>query len=264
MPFFATISRNLKYRTIEWIEKRTLDHYQTACSNAVNEYVKAGFIVTTMLVDQEFKGLSDYMFAKHKVIVNVSSAQDHVSEAERNNRTIKERIRACFHDLPFKSIPKLMIKYMVYEMTRRLNFFPAKGGVSKYYSPREILHHVKLDYDKHLMIPMFSFVQAHDEQEPRNSQVQRTIDCIYLRPMSNIQGGHELYNISTRRVISRRKVTIIPMTDRIVKLIESLAVKDGMKGLKLVAKDGCVVTTGVNVESTGVNDVINDDDSTTV
>ena len=35
---------------------------------------------------------------------------EHVPEAERNNHTIKERIQAAYHGLPFKSIPRIMIK----------------------------------------------------------------------------------------------------------------------------------------------------------
>jgi hypothetical protein len=35
------------------------------------------------------------------------------------------------------------------ESTKKLNFFPNRHGVSKHYSPRMILHHENLDYDRH-------------------------------------------------------------------------------------------------------------------
>ena len=38
--------------------------------------------------------------------MNYTNAQEHVPQAERNNRTIKERIRAALHRLPYKKIPK--------------------------------------------------------------------------------------------------------------------------------------------------------------
>ena len=43
------------------------------------------------------------------VVMNYTNASDHVPEAERNNRTIKERIRATFQRLPYKAIPRIMI-----------------------------------------------------------------------------------------------------------------------------------------------------------
>jgi hypothetical protein len=79
-----------------------------------------------------------------------------------------------------------------------------KGGISKskYDIPQEILHNQKLDYNKHCNIPQFSYLQAHDVPNPTNSQAPRSIDCIYLRPLSNAQGGHELPHLSTGRVMT--------------------------------------------------------------
>ena len=45
------------------------------------------------------------------VVMNYTNASNHVPEAERNNRTIKERIRAAYHRLPYKAIPRVMIRY---------------------------------------------------------------------------------------------------------------------------------------------------------
>jgi hypothetical protein len=67
------------------------------------------------------------------VDMNVTNAQDHVPEAERNNRTIKEMIRAAYHRLPYKAIPQIMICYLAMIQANQLNLFPVKGGFSKYY-----------------------------------------------------------------------------------------------------------------------------------
>jgi hypothetical protein len=42
--------------------------------------------------------------------MNYSNPQEHVSEAERIIRVIKERFKAAYNQLPFKKITKLMIK----------------------------------------------------------------------------------------------------------------------------------------------------------
>ena len=46
------------------------------------------------------------------VEMNYISKDEHVPEAERNNHTIAEHIQAGYHQLPYKAIPKLMLKYL--------------------------------------------------------------------------------------------------------------------------------------------------------
>jgi hypothetical protein len=70
--------------------------------------------------------------------VNYASTQEHVPEAKRNNRVIKERIHATYHRLPYDRLPRIMVKVLVDDSAKKLNFFPAKNGISQYYSPRMI------------------------------------------------------------------------------------------------------------------------------
>ena len=98
--------------------------------------------------------------------MNYTNAQDHVPEAERNIRTIKERVRTAFHHLPYKRIPKIMIQYFVIETTRKLNLFPVKRGVLPYYSPHVIMTQTPLEYKKHCAIPFGRYVQAIHESNP--------------------------------------------------------------------------------------------------
>ena len=130
------------------------------------------------------------------VHINFSNAHNHVPEAKRNNWTIKERVRAAFHQLPYKAIPWLMIRHLAMEQTAKLNYFPVKGGVSPYYSPRAILGDTALDYAKHCTVPFRAYVQANHETHATNLQVQQTLDAIYLRLHNNQQGGHKLMDLN--------------------------------------------------------------------
>lgn len=69
--------------------------------------------------------------------------------------------------------------------------------------------------------------------KPTNTNAPRTIDGIYLQPSPNIQGGHEVMSLSSGVVIYPRKVTAIPMTDSIIKLVEKMGYDQGIKLLKL-------------------------------
>src|SRR5210317_1295171 len=98
-----------------------------------------------------------------------------------------------------------MTDKLALESVRKLNMFPAKGGVSPYFSPEVILHNTVIDYKKHCAIPFGSYVQAiNDDRKTKNRNHARTIDAIYLRPMYNQQGGHEIMNLTTGKVITRQ------------------------------------------------------------
>ncbi|MGC8483976.1 MAG: hypothetical protein ACP5OE_10085 [Thermodesulfobium sp.] len=117
--------------------------------------------------------------------------------------------------------------------TKQLNLLPAKGGVSPYLSPHVILGGRNWDFNKHCQIPFGAYVQAYQENAPKNTNDPRTIDAntndprtidaIYLRPANNIQGGHELMDLNSGRVITRPRVWEIPVTPVIVRAVEDMA-----------------------------------------
>jgi hypothetical protein len=173
---------------------------------------------------------------------NFASAQDHVPAAERNNCVIEERDRAIFHGAPCSTLPQILLKYVVAECARRLNFFPVKGGCSDYYSPRKILHHVKLNFAHQCTFPILGFVKAHDEPHPSNTLQARTLDCIYLRPVANnVQGGHEVYNLATRRVVARRQLTSLPISPSVITAVEAIAKSEGQTIVKFTSKSRHII-----------------------
>jgi hypothetical protein len=263
LAFLATISRRIKYRTCDFIKSRKVSDYRSVLAKVITKYLEAGFTIKCIYADNEYEPvLKHFKENPPYTNYNLTSANEHVPEAERNIRVIKERIRATFHSLPFRAIPALFIKELASESTHKLNFFPPANGISPYYSPRDILSRQRLDYKKHCSIPQFSYVQAYEETNPKNSQQARSLDCIYLRPASNIQGGHVVYHLATKSPIRRHKVTIIPITTSVIEAVERQAKADGMTGLVLQSKDGTKFydsswTAGVNYQQ---NDQDNDYD----
>jgi hypothetical protein len=129
---------------------------------------------------------------------------------------------------------------LVTAQASQLNLFPAKGGISLYYSPRTILGLPVLDYDKHCTVPFGAYVQANHETNQTNSNAARTIDAIYLCTAINMQGGHELYDLNLNRVITRARVTQIPVTDMVMRAIERIAEDQGFKTLKFKNQKGTI------------------------
>jgi hypothetical protein len=100
---------------------------------------KRGFNIVSINCDQEFHPIMERVADDLDVEMNYATTDEHVPEAERNNRTIKERVHAIYNSMPYSKIPHVMIRYLVLYVTRMLNQFPAKGGVSPYFSPQAIV-----------------------------------------------------------------------------------------------------------------------------
>ena len=123
MAFLSSIDRTIRYRAVIYIPKRKKVELYNAIDKVLRLYNGAGFNIETIYIDGEFKEIMDEVKDEMNIDMNYTNAQDHVPEAERNNRTIKERVRSQYHRLPYKNIPKVMIKKLVMESARKLFFF---------------------------------------------------------------------------------------------------------------------------------------------
>jgi hypothetical protein len=89
---------------------------------------------------------------------------------------IQEHVRAAYHRLPYNDLPRTLVKYLVMESAKKLNYFPTKNGVSKYHRPRMILHQENLDYERHCEYHIGEYVLAHDE--PKHTIQMRLVRSI--------------------------------------------------------------------------------------
>jgi hypothetical protein len=234
LVFLTTISRNIYYRTATYMPRQTIDQYKDELKGIIRYYNKAGIRVDYIHADNEFRPLLDPLQDEFQIQFNFANPGDHVPEAERNNRVIKERIRATYHRLPFTHLPKQMVIALVQESAKKPNFFPARHGVSQFYSPRMILHQQNLNYDRHCRYGLGTYVQANNDPNPTNTNEPRTLDCIYLRYNDNIQGGHDLLHLPTNRIIMRSRVTSIPITPAVINQVHTMARQQAQpEGLKI-------------------------------
>ena len=236
----TAIDRSIRFRSVVPIDTKTQSDYYKALDVIFRRYNKGGFVIKTIYCDGEYRAMMNKVSDDLDIVMNYTNASNHVPEAERNNRTIKERIRATFQRLPYKAIPRIMIQYLAMVSGMQLNFFPAKGGVSTYYSPLMIIDQMNLDYTKHCTMPFGACVQANHESNPHNTSVSRTRDGIYLHPNNNFQGSHEVMDLNTRHMIMCHKVTEIPVTNVVMKAMEVMAHNQGFKNLKFKNRQGVI------------------------
>ncbi|KAG7373397.1 hypothetical protein IV203_034121 [Nitzschia inconspicua] len=81
--FLTTISRNIYYRTAQYIENQTAAVYLEAMTDILRIYNLAGFRVTRIHCDNAFRSVMEEIENNFEGIhVNFANAQEHVPEAE--------------------------------------------------------------------------------------------------------------------------------------------------------------------------------------
>jgi hypothetical protein len=79
----------------------------------VNLYKKRGFVIDICLMDNKFESVRGILQEK-QIQSNICAPNEHVLEAERKIRTVKERVRGIITTLPFQTIPTIIITYAVF------------------------------------------------------------------------------------------------------------------------------------------------------
>ena len=235
LKLLAKNSHEIFHRTGQCLTEAKAFDCEECMQEACGACKRGGFTVVEMHCDNEFhKAIDKFAANKNPLIkMNYAVAKKHVPIAEKNNRVIKERVRANCCQLPFIKLPRTMTKYMVLESARKLSCFPVKHSVSKHHSPRMTLHQENLDYEKHCKHALGEYVQAHEDETVKNNNAPRLLDCSCLRPTSSHQGGHELLHLQINRVITRIEVTPVLITHSTIKQVYAIAEHENMpKGLK--------------------------------
>ena len=124
VKLMTDICRTIRFRSVVPIQSRDNSQFVKAISAIVNEYHKAGFRISVIYCDREFKPLFNELWQHQQIHMNFAITGDHVGESERNNQFSKERFRVQFHLLPYKAIPEIMIRHLAMKTADEGNYFP--------------------------------------------------------------------------------------------------------------------------------------------
>ena len=100
---------------------------------------RCGFQAVHIFADNAFEPVLEAIKTEFAFQLNCAITKKHVPEAEWNHQVIKERVRACFHNSPHKTLSHIALHYLIADCIFKLNLFPAKGGVLPYCSPHHVL-----------------------------------------------------------------------------------------------------------------------------
>jgi hypothetical protein len=221
IPFLHTISRKIGYRESSATGSRHKTEIIACLRKSIANYENRGFAVDRLHADEEFRCIADDIAP---ISVDICAADEHVAEVERSIRTIKETIRATVHGMPFKRLPRVMIKALVEMADRVWNDFPAENGISDTLSPNTIVTgNGKPDYNR-LGLEFGSYAQVYDGTS--NDQSSRTLGAIALNPTSS--GTMEFMSLVTGAKITRGQWVELPIHDAAIGRVHTIAKDEGM------------------------------------
>ena len=93
MTMLNGIDRSLRYCILVPLTSRVEKELYWAIDVVFRHYNKSGFVITNINYDGEFKTLMDEENDKLNITMNYTSKGGHVTEAERDNLTLGERIQ---------------------------------------------------------------------------------------------------------------------------------------------------------------------------
>jgi hypothetical protein len=89
------------------------------------------------------------------------------------------------YSLPVNALPAVVLVNAVLFVTKQLNPFPVKGGISTQISPKQIMTGKVVHY-KFCSVPFGQYCQILEEGHPRNGLGARTQGAIALGPSGNV------------------------------------------------------------------------------
>eukprot|EP00934_Nitzschia_sp_Nitz4_P002894 Nitzschia sp. Nitz4//scaffold489_size5144//2753//5083//NITZ4_009231-RA/size5144-processed-gene-0.2-mRNA-1//1//CDS//3329552900//2884//frame0 len=148
ITMLITVSRNIKFHTISVVNNKRTSTLLGQFRQLNKVYKRAGFRCCAALMDGAFESLRDGL-ATMGIVLNTTSRDEHVGEAERAIRTVKERMRAIYNTLPFRRIPTRLVIEAAKASVFWINALPNRNGLSKTLSPRTMVTGLDIDYGKH-------------------------------------------------------------------------------------------------------------------
>jgi hypothetical protein len=136
LSFLNTSLQGLSLVTIEHLPLRTAKHLVHTLGRVFRIHATAGFVIQMVLMDMEFEKLRTMM---PHVALNTTAEHEHIGEVDQKIRVIKERARGTFNTLPYNKPPKLMVIELLHFCVMWMNSFLVKSGISKKWSPRELV-----------------------------------------------------------------------------------------------------------------------------
>ena len=224
----------------------------------ISLYNLRGFYVHYILADGEFRHMTGDIISEFQCHLNCTATGEHVPEAERAVRAIKERIRCIVTTWPYNKVPQIfkisLMKFVIFW----LNSIPQQNSILPNICSKAIMTRQFPDYTKHYQIGIRTYVHVHNPRNITNTMAPRTSLAITLGPISNLQGSHRFFCLHTKRIITCRQWTELPTPTNVIELINDKAMKERNRTKK--KKDQRKPTSEYSISSNNDPHIISSND----
>jgi hypothetical protein len=131
---FHTISRRINYRTVSFPLSRSRMQILAELETVYKKYNARGFRITEIHADKEFEKLENHILP---VRLRICGVDEHIPEIERSVQTQKNENRATSYAMPYKCIPRLMIRELIKQGNEFLNAFGNDDNIAPGLSSKE-------------------------------------------------------------------------------------------------------------------------------
>jgi hypothetical protein len=128
--------------------------------------------------------------------------------------------------VPFKQIPRAMMRAAIEKANKALNQFSATNCVSDTWSPLTIMTGRPNPNYNDMKIKFGAYAQVYKDNKPMNTQRVRTTGAITLTPTGNAQGGYHFLSLTTGRKLSRQQWDELPTPGGVVEAVKRIAQTD--------------------------------------
>ena len=99
----------------------------------------------------------------------------------------------------------MVVVRLVYFSATMLNVPVASGGISREFSPREIVTGKRFDTETQCRALFGEYIEASEDADITNDMSHRTQPCIALGPSGNIQGSIVCFQVKNAKIVRTLK-----------------------------------------------------------
>ena len=218
---FHSISRRIDYRTVSFPLSRSKATIINELKDIYKIYNARGFKITDIHADNEFHKIQNEALPAR---LHLCGTDDHVPEIERSVQTQKNENRSVCHAMPYKCLPRIMVRELIKQGNAFLNAFGSKDGIGDGLTPRNIIDNLPhIDFND-LKYEFGQYVQLHIQEKITNTMKSRTIGAIVLGPRE-IRGRYNYMSLETGAQIDGRVVAEMPLTVEVIERVEYFGLK---------------------------------------
>ena len=155
------------------------------------------------------------------VRLNTPVVHEHVPDAEREIRTLKEHVRGVIANTPYRRFPPRMVVECVVGCNMWKNAIPPRDGIHRMMSPRTLVTGSVIPYGPIMRLAFEAYAQV--PTDGNNTMLPRTVGAVAMRPMGNAQGGARFFALDTGRIVTVKTWTTLPITKDVIDRVHRLA-----------------------------------------